>query len=322
METSINTVLGTIRSSQLGLTLMHEHLKVAWLGWEMDPFNTYDRKGALRAAIENMKEIRELGVSTIVDPLPMGLGRDPEFSAEVAQASGINVIISTGIDLEGRAMPPYFTVRTAREIADVYVSDLTRGIGATGIRAGIIKAATGEGRITANEERALRAAARASLATGAPIVTHTSRGTMGPQQADIFISEGLAPEKFMIGHCCRSTDVGYLKEVLGKGCSIGFDQIGLSYIHSDDDRLGTLTRLLSEGYASRILLSQDHFCCIVGADPKRLRELTALLGAHRHSYLFREFLPRLRQAGVGGPVIQQMLVDNPRTLFQAKATRQ
>ncbi len=319
METTVNTVLGPVKSSQLGVTLIHEHLKIAWLGWEMDPYNTYNRKAALRQAIGNMKEVREYGVSTIVDPAPMGLGRDPEFHAEAAQASGINIIISTGLDAEERAMPPYFRVRTTSEIADVYVHDLTKGIGDTGIKAGIIKAATGEGRITKNESRALRAAARASLATGAPIVTHTTRGTMGVEQAQTFLGEGLSPAKVMIGHCCFSTDLPYLRRILGLGCSIGYDQIGLQHMQTDEYRLATLTALLTLGYVQRLFLSQDHVCCIVGAPYDRIPEHVAAMKENRHSHLFRRFLPTARQAGIGEEAIRSMLVDNPRRLFEAPA---
>lgn len=316
METTVNTVLGPISSGELGVTLIHEHLKVAWLGWAMDPFNTYDVKSALKSAIDNMKEVKALGVSTVVDPLPMGLGRDPDFHAEVAQASGVNIIISTGLDHEARAMPPYFRVRTTDEIAKVFIHDLQEGIGHTGIKAGIIKGATGEGLITKNEGRALRAAARASLATGVPIVTHTTRGTMGVEQAQIFLNEGVAPRKVMIGHCCFSTDTPYLVSIMDLGCSIGFDQIGLSHAQSDEFRLATLTGLLALGYADRILLSQDHTCCIVGAAYDRLTEQVEMMKENRHSHIFRKFLPRLSQAGVDDVTIQTMMVDNPRRLFE------
>ena len=111
METPVTTVLGPISSSALGVTLIHEHLKIAWLGWEMDPFNSYDRKTAIADSIRNMVEVKELGVSTVVDPTPMGLGRDPEFHAEVAQASCINLIIPTGLDADMRSMPPDLPAR-------------------------------------------------------------------------------------------------------------------------------------------------------------------------------------------------------------------
>ncbi len=319
METAVNTVLGPIPSSRLGVTLMHEHLKVAWLGFEMDPFNTYNRKDAMRRAIENLKEVREFGVSTIVDPLPMGLGRDPEFHAEASRASGVNIIISTGLDADERSMPPYFRVRTTEEIAAVYVHDLTKGIGGTGIKAGVIKAATGEGKITRNETRALKAAARAAIATGVPIVTHTTRGALGVEQAQLFMGEGLSPAKIMIGHCCVSTDLLYLRRILDTGCSIGFDQIGLKHAQSDDSRLRMLMDLLALGRVRQVCLSQDHVCCIVGAPYERIPHFVEQMKDVRYSHLFRSFLPRLRQAGVSEETIRLMLVENPRRLFEAPA---
>ena len=319
MSVQVNTVLGPIDSSRLGVTLIHEHLKVALLGFEMDPFNTYDRTAALHDAVNNMKELRELGVSTVVDPLPMGLGRDPEFSAEVAEASGMQVIISTGVDHEFRAMPPYFKVRTTDEIAETYVSDLTQGIGSTGIKAGIIKVATGEGAITKNEGRAVRAAARAALKTNAPIVTHTTHGTMGVEQAEMFMGEGLSPGKFMIGHCCQSTDLPYLRRILDTGCFMGFDQIGLNYLQNDDNRLAMLSALLALGHADRLLLSQDHMCCIIGAPYERVAYMMDMIREHRHSYLLREFLPRLREARVPDAMIDEMMAKNPRRLYENPA---
>ncbi|MBM4406564.1 MAG: phosphotriesterase-related protein [Chloroflexi bacterium] len=319
MSAVVNTVLGPIPSSQLGTTLYHEHLKIAWLGWEMDPYSGYDRKDAIRRSIQDMQELKELGVSTVIDPLPMGLGRDPEFHAEVSSRSGINLIISTGLDAETRSMPPYFKVRSATEIAAVYVHDLTKGLPDSGVKAGIIKAATGEGTVTENETRAFRAAAKAALTTGAPVVTHTTHGTMGVEQAQIMMREGLSPRKIVIGHCCFSKDLTYLRRIMDTGCSIGFDQIGSIEADSDEARLERLMKLLELGYADRILLSQDSYCCIVGAPYERIKARMDRVWANRHSYLIREFLPMMRRAGVGDKTISQMLAENPRKLFEAPA---
>ena len=319
MAVTINTVLGPIESGNLGMTLYHEHLKIAWLGWEMDPFNDYDRKDALRRSIEDMKELKGLGVSTVIDPLPMGLGRDPDFHVEVASTSGINLIISTGLDAETRSMPAYFKVRSAKEIAAVYVHDLTKGLPGSKVKAGVIKAATGEGVVTENETRAFRAAAKAALETGVPVVTHTTHGTMGIEQAEAMIREGLSPKKIVIGHCCFSKDLAYLRKIMDTGCSIGFDQIGSIEADSDEARLERLIKLLDLGYADRILLSQDSYCCIVGAPYERIKARMDRVWAHRHSFLIREFLPMMRKAGIGEKTINQMLVENVQKLFEAPA---
>src|SRR5207245_1987557 len=141
------------------------------------------------------EELRAVGVRTIVDPAPMEVGREPALQRAAAERSGMQVIVSTGLYCEtGRwfgGIPPYFKLRSVDEITETYVTEIEKGIGDTGVRAGIIKAATSSGRITENEEKALRAAARAAHATGLNITTHTTHGTMGPEQLDIFAGEGL-----------------------------------------------------------------------------------------------------------------------------------
>jgi RecA-family ATPase len=49
-------------------------------------------------------------------------------------------------------------------LTDLYTREITEGMGATTVRAGLIKCATGEGSIGAQEEKMLRAAGRANRA--------------------------------------------------------------------------------------------------------------------------------------------------------------
>jgi phosphotriesterase-related protein len=84
-------------------------------------------------------------------------------------------------------------------LADVFVRELTEGMGGTRYRAGAIKVATGEGRMTEGEARIFRAAAQAHARTGAPIITHTTNG-LGPEQAEFLLREGVDPAKVVIGH--------------------------------------------------------------------------------------------------------------------------
>ncbi len=225
---TINTVTGTISTDKLGTTLMHEHLLVGWAGWELDcNAPRFDRKTALKEAVERLKELKDLGLGTFVDPCPNDIGRDVVFMAEVADASGVNVICSTGLYKEDLGSTPYFKQRSVEEIADVYATELTEGIGEAGIKAALIKCATSKDQITAYEEKCLRAAARASKRTGAPITTHTDDGTMGREQLDIFKSEGVDFSKVVIGHSCGSSDLRYHTDMLDRGTYLGFDRFGL-----------------------------------------------------------------------------------------------
>ena len=94
---TINTVTGTATAEQLGTTLMHEHLMIGWAGWELDcAAPKFERKAAMRNCVERLKELRDLGLGTFVDPCPLDIGRDVRFMAEVADAPGVRVISATG----------------------------------------------------------------------------------------------------------------------------------------------------------------------------------------------------------------------------------
>ncbi|MGH7880254.1 MAG: phosphotriesterase family protein, partial [Candidatus Binataceae bacterium] len=156
---TINTVTGTVSSDQLGTTLMHEHLLVGWAGWELDcKAPRFDRKAALRGAIDRLKELKDLGLKTFVDPCPNDIGRDVVFMADVADATGVNIVCSTGLYKEDLGNTVYMKQRSAEEIADIYTAELTEGVGEAGIKAGLIKCATGKDHVTEYDDKCLRAA--------------------------------------------------------------------------------------------------------------------------------------------------------------------
>ena len=311
----VNTVTGPLPVDQLGCTLMHEHVLIAFPGWELDATYRLDREAVIQTAIEALKELKSLGVDSFVDPCPMELGRDPEILAEVSVGSGVRIICATGLYYERLGIPVYFRQRTIDEIAEIYVHEITEGIGGTGIKAGIIKCATGRDRIGKHEEKALRAAARASRATGVPITTHTEAGTMGPEQLDILASEGLDLGRVVIGHSCGSPNLEYHLKMLDRGAIIGFDRIGLEMLLPDKIRLAALLGLIGTGYADQIVLSQDHVACHAGR-PVPGAEVMETLGKGSFAYLLKEFLPRVEAAGVSRATIEGMMTGNPRRLFE------
>ncbi len=316
---TINTVTGTVGTDKLGVTLMHEHLLIGWAGWELDCMAPrFDRKTALRQATERLKELKDLGLSTFVDPCPNDIGRDVVFMAEVAAASGVNVICATGLYKEELGNTPYFKQRSVEEITDVYAAELTRGIGETGIKAGIIKCATGKDRITEYEEKCLRAAARASKRTGAPITTHTDEGTMGREQLDIFASEEVDFGRVVIGHSCGASDLRYHTDMLDRGCYLGFDRFGLDFLHPDRLRMAALIGLVGVGFEKQLVLSHDSVACWLGKGLPDMDEKTRkLIENWNPTHIFKHILPALKEAGVPQRKIDAMLMENPRRYFES-----
>lgn len=315
---AVQTVGGPCAPDDLGTTLMHEHLMIGWPGWEAhaDEDRAARRERVARCT-ERMQELHALGVRTFVDPCPIDLGRDVELMAAVAQAGGVRIVCATGLYKEDQGAPAYFKFHAqfsdaVSAMTDVFVHELTDGIGDTGIRAGIIKVATGKGQVTAYEEQVLRAAARAHRATGVPITTHTDEGTMGLEQLAILVEEGVRPGAVVIGHSCGSSNLDYHLELLDRGAYLGFDRFGLELLHPDRARRAALIGLLGVGFAPRIVLSHDTVWCWRGRGPT-LPE--GILPDWRPTHLFEKILPSLREAGVREEQIRAMLIDNPRRYF-------
>jgi len=321
---SVQTVTGRCEPEGLGVTLMHEHLMVGWPGWQTEEARDRGmRREHAKRCIDRLAELHDLGVRSLVDPCPIDLGRDVDFMAEVAAQSRVRIVCATGLYKEDSGATAYFKSRqhfgdALAEMTELFVRELTEGIGDTGVRAGVIKVATGVGRITPYEELVLRAAARAHLATGVPITTHTDEGTMGPEQLDVLTGEGVPASAVIVGHSCGQSDVSYHLRMLDRGAYLGFDRFGLELLHPDRERLAVLIGLLGIGFERQVVLSHDTVWCWRGRAPTLPPDT---LSAWEPTYVLRTIVPRLRGAGVGEDKIHAMLVENPRRYFAEAGTR-
>jgi len=317
----VNTVLGPISTDELGLTLIHEHLTLAYPGWECDALAVpYDREAIAKTCVEALEEAKAYGVNTMVDASPNDLYRDVELDRMVSERAGINIICATGLYTESMGKPAYFKFRSqvfdiTTEIYETFMREITQGIGDTGVKAGVIKVATGHGCISPYEDMVFKAAARAQKETGVPIITHTEAGTMGPEQADLLISEGADPKRVMIGHIGGNANLQYHTSILEKGVYIAFDRLGIEFIFPDALRKACIIGLLGIGYTDRIMLSHD-YCPYWLSRPVELPDFVRpLLANWSYAHVFKNIIPALKEAGVTDDKIKTMMVDNPRSLF-------
>ena len=325
---NVNTVCGPLSSGELGLTLAHEHLVIGMPGWEYDftmaPFN---RKETVDACMETMSQIKAVGVKTVIDPAPMDVGRMPDLYREVSEKSGINIICTTGYYSESAGASTYWKTMSAfkdvvDDITEMFVTEITKGIGNTGIKAGAIKVASGEGAITDYEKLFFCAAAKAHQETGVPIITHTTGGTMGPEQAELLISQGANPKNIMIGHMSDNVDIEYHLKVLKQGVYDSMDRLGLQgfeNIPMDEEKYPVITELIKT-YNDQLLLSHDSIAFWLGRPifDDIPEEAQWLFENHHPLHLFQNIIPILKKDGVTDEQIRIILEDNPRRLFEAE----
>ena len=213
----------------------------------------------------------DLGVKTIGEPTAMFLGRDVEFMRRVSEETGLQVIPCTGIYTYDY-LPQFFINRDPDQIAELFVRDIENGIQGTDIKAAFIKCAADVPGVNENIEKVHRAAARASVRTGAPIMAHSRPASnTGPRQVEIFLEEGVDPSKIQIAHTGDTDDLDYIEGLLEKGVWIGLDRYGLDLFLPYEKRQETAKALLERGYADRIFLSADSVATTDWFPPERHR---------------------------------------------------
>ncbi|MGY2894164.1 phosphotriesterase family protein [Deinococcus sp. UYEF24] len=321
---SAQTVTGPVEASALGVTLPHEHVIFGYPGYQGDvTLGGFDHGAALAHCVGVAQTLRARGVQTVVDATPNECGRDPLFLREVAEASGLNILCSSGYYYEGEGAPAYFKFRFSlgdgdQEVYEMMLKEVTEGVGKTGIRAGVLKIASSKAAITRYESVFFRAAARVQRETGVPIITHTQEGSLGPQQAELLVGEGADPSRIVIGHMDGNTDVQYHLGTLAHGVTVGFDRIGLQGLVGtppDSERLRVLEALIGAGYAGRITLSHDSIWQWLGR-PLALPDavLPAVKDWHP-THIHDDILPELLRRGVSAEHLTQMTVGNPARVF-------
>jgi len=254
----IRTVRGDIPASSLGFTYLHEHILT------FPPPSVTDRtlemsdEAVMTAAVANFARA---GGSAIVEMTPRDYGRMPGGLKRISEATDVHIVAVTGW-IKQAAYTTWAQGRSVHDIADEMIRDIQEGMPdldgmPTAVRAGIIKAGSSLRTITDDEQNVLMAAAIAHRETGAAVSTHTERGTMGVEQAQILIEGGVPPERILIGHCDHNLDWDYHLRLANLGVTLGYDQISKEKYAPDNDRIAFIKRLIEAGFAGQIALSMD-----------------------------------------------------------------
>jgi phosphotriesterase-related protein len=304
---TVETALGPVDASKLGVILSHEHVLVS-MGEDNHHYPwMFDWERTRANAVRELAEAKAGGVDTLIDLTTPDLGRDVEFVRDVALASGMNVVVATGI---WRDVPRSFWARDLDRIADIFVREIEVGIGDTGIKAGAIKVANDMGGVTPEGERILRGAARALKRTGCPISTHHwAPEQVGTRQVEIFREEGAPMDRICIGHSADTTDVAYLETLLQAGVYLSMDRYpGGMDRPGWEARNATVKALIDRGWAHRLMLGHDYAPAAVSVHSSSAPPA----GPTRYLFVTTVALPALRKDGVSEEAIEMMMREVPR----------
>lgn len=295
----IYTVLGPIAESDLGITLMHEHIMVDYIGADGVSKDRYSLSEVVETMLPYLKELKKAGCQTLVDATPPGNGRDVQVLRECALRSGVNIVTCTGT-FRDKGVSTAIRAMSIDEIVALWEEEFLEGIEETGIRPGFIKIALDDGPISHLQRKILRAAARTSLRTGLPIQSHTILPATVREAAEVLKEEGLPFDHFIWTHSDCERDVAAMVEMGRRGMWLQIDSIGF---FPQEEHVQILKTLIKAGLLEQLLLSQDRGWYVVGKDK----------GKYVNPYhpILTEFIPLCQRRGLTDAEIEQMLVKNP-----------
>ena len=340
--TMVTTVRGPVAAADLGICLTHEHVLndvSSWwhptssIGldpeafahkkvgiedvWDLkhDPFGNLDncRLDDLELAIEEVARFAALGGRTLVDATGLGTGRNLAALRSVSEQTGVNIIAGTGFYLEA-SHPSFVATSTADQLAELIITDIRDG--EDGIRPGIIGEIGVSDRFTSEERKSLVAACLAQRETGLPMQIHLPGWfRLGHEVLDLVEAQSVDPGSVVLCHMNPSGgDQAYQRGLIGRGAWVQYDMIGSELFYadqgvqctSDEEDAQHVAELVDAGVGQRVLLSSDIF----------LKSLLRRYGGPGYGHVLQYFVARLRRYGLDAEAIQQLLVHNPRSLFE------
>src|SRR5450631_190674 len=216
----IRTVTGDIAGIR-GRILAHEHLQID-LSAQKGPANRIGQAEE-PAVVDDLRHAKEFGLAAITDLSAPDWGRDPVALRRISEQAGVAVVCAAGFYWD--PFPAIASNATVEQLRDTMISEIETGVGRTGIRCGVIKVGTNRGEPDAIAERLFQAAVGAALATGAPVITHTSSPDQAAWHVRVLERAGMDMARVVISHMGAAHDVTELVALARAGVLMGVDKV-------------------------------------------------------------------------------------------------
>ena len=317
---TVNTVLGPVPDSELGVVAVHEALLSVLPGAQYAPDITMDRAEIFETLAAKLKDFRDHGGQTIVDSTGMFHGRDLKLYEALSRSTGVHIVASTGLGPEEELGGYFLTPQTnpptpwpAEKFGDLFGKEVTEGMVIPRVErraaAGIVATIADRAGMTPTEESLFRGSARAAKTTGVPVSIRFGADAL--HDLDIVLDEQLGADRVLVGDLDRSDAKGAAVEVAARGAFVGLDHVGLNdhadYL-TDHERAELVLELVKAGHADKIILSGNSIGVAKGLPEYNLP----------YSHVLTTFVPFLKSRGLSEEDARRILVDNPRSLLAVR----
>ena len=309
LQETIMTVKGPINANDLGFTLSHEHILVDFIGAEKINKERYNVDEVFTTALPFLKDVKQKGCNTFVDCTPAYIGRDVQLLQRLSNASGLNIISTTGYygAAQEKYLPQHAYSETAEQLAARWIDEWKNGIDGSGIKPGLIKSGVDKTPLSEVQQKIIDAAALTHLATGLTIGVHTGSGDAANEELKILERRGVAPAARIWIHAQNEKNQNYHIEAAQRGSWVSFDGVSPESI---DENLRFLQMMKDKKLLDSVLVSQDSGWYHVG-EPKG--------GKYNHyNCIFTDFIPALKQNGFTQKEIDTIFITNPAKALTVK----
>ncbi len=290
-----------------GRILAHEHLQID-LSAQKGPANRIG-EAEEQAVVDDLRHAKEFGLAAITDLSAPDWGRDPVALRRISEQAGVAVVCAAGFYWD--PFPAVATNGTVEQLRDIMISEIETGVGATGIRCGVIKVGTTRGEPDDVAERLFRAAVGAAFATGAPVITHTSSPDQAAWHVRVLERAGMDLSRVVISHMGAAHDVGELVELARSGVFMGIDKVSFPKGPTNDQLADLVRDACERGLERQLILSSDI----------ARRTLLRRYGGRGYCTVLADFVPMLSDRGIVPSQIETMLHANPVRLLTLSHAR-
>lgn len=306
----VRTVCGDIAPEELGFTLIHEHViqdimpvyRAAYDQGAVPPpeeFTDVKSDSYIDFILNELKLYKEAGGNSLCECSVYGLaGRPYEDLKKISEASGINIILGTGI-FRNDLRPEEFAGKEENEIKELLDKSIDNGVEDSGVLPGFVKAAMNfldkNGGFLQDEIDVFRACARISAERDMPMQVHLSTRPFNadqivelvemakslgadPKRINLCHTDGVILKQASLAEHIRDRDIGFSiephKKILDTGVNLSFDGFGNVftntqensnlYLIDDYTRISALYELTKLGYENQIMLGHDFTCRLCG----------------------------------------------------------
>ena len=221
---------GADRRDALGVTLMHEHVLVDFIGAAEVSRSRYDADAVVAMVLPYLRQVRALGCQTIVECTPAYLGRDPRLLQRLSRRPACTILSNTGYygAAEDKHVPAFAFTETVEQLAARWIREAERGIDDTAIKPAFMKIGVDAAPLSEIDAKLVRAAARTHRETGLPIASHTGTGAAAMAELDLLEAAGVPPSAFIWVHAQSERDGTFHVRAARRGAWVEFDGISPS----------------------------------------------------------------------------------------------